>query len=56
MEDHLIDEIGSPEEQSNRENIRFAKSYGVGIDTQRGFIQVYVPGKISDPVINVSGS
>ncbi len=30
MEDHLIDEIGSPEEQSNRENIRFTKNYGVG--------------------------
>ena len=50
MKENYVVGIESPEEQSNWENIQFTKSYGVGIDTHRDFIQVCVLVKHDDEI------
>ena len=42
MEEDIFHGIEIPEEEINWKNIQFTKSYGVGIDTHRDFIQVCV--------------
>ena len=50
MKENYAVGIESPEEQTNWENIQFTKSYGVGIDTHRDFIQVCVLVKHDDEI------
>ena len=50
MEEEIFPGIEIPEEEINWEKIQFTKSYGVGIDTHRDFIQVCVLVKHDDEI------
>ena len=50
MEELIDIEMDPPEEQTNWQNVQFTKSYGVGIDTHKDFIQVCVLVKYDDEI------